>query len=423
MPGACLGVLVDGEAHELAVGVLDLVTGAPMATDVLFQIASLTKPFTATLVMQLVGHGLLSLDTPVLDVLPELRLADPRAARQITVRHLLGHTSGIEGGFFPDTGGGDDCLDRYVTACAGLGQCHPVGATVSYCHSGYVLIGRIVERVTGQVWDSALRERLLDPLGLRHTVTLPAQTRGLRLSPGHAGDFDAPYVWRLEPPRSAGPGGGIRTTVADLLAFAHAHLHDGAGIMPCALAAAMRAPYAKVPDHWTAEHRGLGWLRYGWGGREVYGHAGHGPGQYAFLYLVQDRRLAIALLTNGGDSLALRTDLCGALLDELAGLTIPRLVVPPSPPDVDVVPLTGTYRNILSVVRVEADRNGLRAFPRYASAIAAFQPRRTRLVPVTRTVFAGHDHAHRDPRAWTFYRLPDGTPHVLVGGSSIPKVG
>ncbi len=99
--------------------------------------------------MQLVDEGLLDLDAPVAEVLPGFRVADPDVTRSVTTRHLLTHTSGIDGDVFTDTGRGDDCLERYVAGMAEVAQNHPLGATWSYCNSGYILAGRIVEHLTG----------------------------------------------------------------------------------------------------------------------------------------------------------------------------------------------------------------------------------------------------------------------------------
>ena len=121
VPGAQLGILRyspgrEDELVEAAYGTLNLATGAPATTTSLFQIGSITKVWTATVVMQLVDEGLVELDTPVVEVLPELRLADPDVTKSVTIRHLLTHTSGIDGDVFTDTGRGDDCLEKYVDA-------------------------------------------------------------------------------------------------------------------------------------------------------------------------------------------------------------------------------------------------------------------------------------------------------------------
>src|SRR5690606_7323509 len=113
--------------------------------------------------------------------------ADPAVTAQVTMRHLLAHTSGIDGDVFTDTGRGDDCVARYVDALADVPQNHPIGATFSYCNSGYVLMGRVVEQVTGLSWDAAIRERLVVPLGLERTVTLPEEALLHRAAVGHVG--------------------------------------------------------------------------------------------------------------------------------------------------------------------------------------------------------------------------------------------
>ena len=121
VPGAALGILRFGPGArtsvvEAAYGVLNKETGVETTTDSVFQIGSMTKVWTATVVMQLVDEGLLDLDAPIVDVLPELRLADADVTKQVTMRHLLAHTSGIDGDVFTDTGRGDDCLEKYVGA-------------------------------------------------------------------------------------------------------------------------------------------------------------------------------------------------------------------------------------------------------------------------------------------------------------------
>ena len=100
---------------------LNVAPAQPATTDSVFQIGSITKVWTATVVMQLVDEGLLDLDTPVVEVLPELQLADPDVTKQVTMRHLLTHTSGIDGDVFTDTGRGDDCLEKYVALLGDVG--------------------------------------------------------------------------------------------------------------------------------------------------------------------------------------------------------------------------------------------------------------------------------------------------------------
>ena len=284
VPGAVLGILRVRQGHqdelvEAAFGILNKDTGVEVTKDTVFQIGSITKVWTTTVLMQLVDEGLLDLDAPVVEILPELRLADADVTKQVTVRHLLTHTSGIDGDVFADTGRGDDCIERYVAGLNEVAQNHPLGVTWSYCNSGFVLAGRVIEKLTGGTWDSAITERIFAPLGLERTITLPEEALLHRTAVGHLSEGTeepsrAP-VWML--PRSLGPAGLIGSTAADLLGFARMHLTGGVGpdgtrLLGAASAEAMTQPQAELPDKYTlGDSWGIGWTRFGWNGRRSSG--------------------------------------------------------------------------------------------------------------------------------------------------------
>ena len=180
-----MAVLSGDEVDAAASGVLNLATDVEATVDSLFQIGSITKVWTATLVMQLVDEGQIELDAPVRRYLPGFKVADEAVSEAVTIRHLLTHTSGIDGDHFADTGRGDDYLERYVETCAELPQVHPLGGTMSYCNTGYTILGRVLEVVADTVWDELLRRRLVEPLGLTHTVTLPEDVLRFRAAIGH----------------------------------------------------------------------------------------------------------------------------------------------------------------------------------------------------------------------------------------------
>ncbi len=270
---------------------LSTATGVPVTTDTLFQIGSITKPWTATMIMQLIDEGNLSLDTTIAQVLPGLRrLGVAGTAEQVTVRHLLTHTSGLDGDVFTDTGRGGDCVERYVDLLADAAQIFPVGAAYSYCNSGYVLLGRIIEVLDDREWDASLRKRLIEPLGLTHTVTLPEEAILHRAAVGHQArphDEQPVPAWGLA--RSVGPAGLITASAADVLAFARMHLADGLAddgtrVLSAAAAISMRQPLVKIPGIATGVTEvGLSWRLADWDGRRVYGHDGSAIGQNAFL--------------------------------------------------------------------------------------------------------------------------------------------
>jgi CubicO group peptidase (beta-lactamase class C family) len=434
VPGASLAILHEGAVAEAATGVLNVDTGVEATTDSLFQIGSITKLYTATLVMQLADEGGLALDAPVMSVLPELRLADPEAARHVTMRHLLTHTSGIEGDHFEDTGRGDDVLARYVESCAGLGFSHPVGATMSYCNTGFVIAGRVVERLCGGTWDAALRERLIEPLGLQSTVTLPEEALRYRVAHGHVGDpGEAPRlapVWSL--PRSLGPAGLICSTAADLLGFARAHLDggragDGTRVLSAEAAAAMLTPQVRMPDPWTlGSHWGIGWILFDWDGRQVYGHDGGTIGQTAILRMVPDAGVAVALLTNGGHAEDLYQDLYRELFAELCGIELPRPLEPPAePPHTNGTSLAGRYERASVLFELEDRAGGELAGRLTMSGLLAELDdpvEEFTLVPVAERVYVTR---FGDARTWTpavFYELPDGSSYLHMSARATPKV-
>jgi dipeptidyl aminopeptidase/acylaminoacyl peptidase/CubicO group peptidase (beta-lactamase class C family) len=443
VPGAQLGILRlgrNGTADELvetAYGVLNARTQQPVSTDALFQIGSITKVWTATVAMALVDEGLLELDAPVAEVLPELRLADPDVTKQVTVRHLLNHTSGIDGDVFTDTGRGDDCLEKYVEILGDAGQNHPLGATWSYCNSGFALLGRVIEKATGTTWDQAMRERLFTPLGLDHTVTLPEEALLFAAAVGHDdqdGELVPAPAWQL--PRSIGPAGLVTSTVADVLAFARMHLTGGVAPAGTRLlseesAAAMAAHQADLPDKLVlGDSWGLGWIRFGWDGHRLIGHDGNTLGQAAFLRVLPDREtgggLAVALLTNGGHTRDLYEDLYREVFAEVAGLEMPRPFAPPAEPvEVDVAPYVGRYERTSVIMEVESGPEGPLLRTTLTGPLAELVPDPVEehpLVPAGPALFAVKPPEAETWAPVTFYELPTGERYVHFGVRATPRV-
>ncbi|GAA5113200.1 serine hydrolase [Alloalcanivorax gelatiniphagus] len=445
VPGAQLGILrvgdrgagVPDDLVEASYGVLSTVTGVPVTAESVFQIGSITKVWTASVVMALVDEGLLTLDTPVHEVLPELSLADADVTKGVTVRHLLTHTSGIDGDVFTDTGRGDDCLEKYVEVLGEAGQNHPLGATWSYCNSGFSLLGRVIEKLTGLTWDEAVRQRLSAPLGLARAVTLPEEAILLPAAVGHD-DRDGEKVpaaaWQL--PRSIGPAGLVTCTAADVLAFARMHLTggvaaDGTRVLSEESVAAMAAHEADLPDPYVlGDSWGLGWIRFSWDGRRLLGHDGNTLGQAAFLRVLPDPAtgggLAVALLTNGGHTRDLYEDLYRELFAELAGVEVPERFAPPAEPvEVDVAPYVGRYERSSVEIDVEDAADGPVLRMTLVGPLAELEPdpvEEYHLVAVGPGLFAVRPEGVESWLPVTFYELPTGEPYVHLGARATPRV-
>jgi CubicO group peptidase (beta-lactamase class C family) len=425
VPGAALGILRGDEVAEAASGVLNLRTEVPVTTESLFQLGSISKVWTATLVMQLVDEGKLDLDAPLIEVLPELKLSDPEVTKRLTMRHLLIHTSGIDGDIFTDTGRGDDCLEKYTALLAEARQNHPLAATWSYCNSGYSLAGRVIEKITGDTWDAAVRTRLAVPLGLTRTVTLPEEAIMHSAAVGHLyedGKNTVAPVWGI--PRSAGPAGAITATVGDLLAFAKAHL-DGE-ILTDASREQMAARQVELPDkHTLGDSWGLGWERMDWAGHRLIGHDGNTIGQAAFWRVLPEQKFSVVLLTNGGNGAKLYEELYREIFAELADVRMPERLGPPSTPvDVDVTPYLGVYERSSIRQEVHVDDQGPVMTVQVTGPLAEVlqeQDSHYRMVAVGPDLFVCQDPETGNWIPATFYQLPTGEKYVHFGARATPR--
>src|SRR5947209_235956 len=157
VPGISMCILDGDRIHQLVSGVANQLSGEPVRPQTLFRIASITKTYTATLVMQLVDEGRVDLDRPLVEQLPEFRLARPEDTVAVTPRHLLAHTSGISGDIEFPPGRGHDALQKWVARLADMQPLFSPGVTHSYSNSGYNVPGRLVEYNLGMSWEDALR--------------------------------------------------------------------------------------------------------------------------------------------------------------------------------------------------------------------------------------------------------------------------
>ncbi|MEU0572157.1 serine hydrolase domain-containing protein [Nonomuraea sp. NPDC005983] len=361
VPGAAVAVYAAGELHEAATGVVNADTGVETTPDSLFQVGSTTKVWTAALVMQLAEEGLIGLDRPVTDYLPEFSVADGAV---ITVRQLLTHTGGFDGDLFEDTGRGDDCLDAYVRYLKTAGHVHPPGELFSYCNAGYCVLGALVARLRGTTWEQAVRDHLYGPLGVTHAALFAEEAVLFRTSAGHIGPGNTVFPkWQM--PRSNAPAGSTMCQAPrELVRFGRMFLAggvaaDGTRVLSEETVAAMRAPQVDVPgvSGLLASAWGLGFELFDWG---AFGHDGGTPGQSTFWRVVPGADVVIAMSGNGGAFAGLIADLALPLIRETTGIDVPALPVPPeSPPAVDPAPYAGRFEGPTAVWEVAAADGGL----------------------------------------------------------------
>lgn len=321
VPGVSAGVLADGRETYAAHGVTSLAHPLPVDEATVFSVASVTKTFTATALVRLAAEGRVDLDAPVRRYVPELRLADERAAATVTVLNLLNHTAGLAWGLIDTAGPADPSLAAYVTRMAGLDLVAAPGTRVSYSQAGYNLAGRVIENVTGLRYDRAVTDLLLTPVGLPDTVFGLDDVVVRRFALGYHraadGTLRPARPWTPWPAGTYGdaPGGGIASTARDLLRWARFHLGTGDGVLPAAWLRRMTRP--------TAEAVGIGWFLRDVGGVRTARHVGSGNGQFAELVVVPDRGFAVVCLASGPDGQRCNSEVVRWALAHHLGVTEP----------------------------------------------------------------------------------------------------
>jgi CubicO group peptidase (beta-lactamase class C family) len=185
IPGVALGLLHQGTDYIRGYGVTNVDSPQQVDGGTLFRIGSTTKTFTGTAVMRLVEQGKLDLDATVQNYLPDFVTSDPSVAPRVTLRQLLNHSPGWLGDYYESTGRGDDALAKYVAEIARLPQLTPLGEVFAYNNAAIDLAGRLIEVVTGSTYEEAVRELVLDPLGLSHTRFFTDEIVGFKVAASH----------------------------------------------------------------------------------------------------------------------------------------------------------------------------------------------------------------------------------------------
>jgi D-alanyl-D-alanine carboxypeptidase len=272
-----------------AYGLANREWNVPVTLDTRFRLASVTKQFTAAAILQLVEQGKVSLDDPVSKYYP----AAPEAWAPITIKHLLTHSSGIPSytgiqGFF----GGPSRVDRTPEEIIALTRDKPLefkpGEKFAYNNTGYVLLGHVIAKVSGQTYQAYMQDQIFTPQGLKDTgydfseTIMPKRAAGYGLFGGKIGN--APYL-AMSLPHAAG---SLYSTADDLLTWQQA-LRSGKVISPASV---------------TAMFTDQG-FEYGYGqfiekrdGKRFWNHAGGINGFVTMLALYPDDGLTIIVLSN-----------------------------------------------------------------------------------------------------------------------------
>ncbi len=321
VPGLAVAVVKDGKVVlAKGYGVRKLGFSEPVDAHTLFGIASNSKAFTAASVALLVDEGKLHWDDKVIQHLPGFRVDDPFVTREITVRDLLCHRTGLGLGagdlmYWPDT---NFTREQVLAAAAHLKPASSLRSRYAYNNLGFLVAGEVVAKVAGQSWDSFMAERLFKPLGMTETrITSDGIPDTANVAMPHA------KGWRYDRPLAAVPrtrdqvwagAAGLKSNVADLAKWVALQL--GGGKLPDGKA--LISPKS-MHEMWSAQiplrtpltptagmeelrpqfsAYGLGWSLRDYLGHKVVSHGGALTGMYSTVVMVPDQQLGIIVLTN-----------------------------------------------------------------------------------------------------------------------------
>ncbi|MCJ7437537.1 MAG: LpqB family beta-propeller domain-containing protein [Acidimicrobiia bacterium] len=300
----------DGHSWAGAAGIVDTRTHRRAAPSVPYAVASITKMFVATVAMQLVDDGVLALDEPVPRWIPQLRGAD-----RITLRQLLGHTSGLA-----ETPPVDDLSYHWTPdesfAHVPEPQCEP-GACFAYVDTNYVATGQVIAAATGQPIEAEVRERILEPLHLDHTWLQGFERARGNVAPAQLANqsFDDPegnapsteFVTRI------GAAGALAATSSDLATFGDALFRGrivGTEALSTMTDVAPSTPLPCPDEHRCPPAYGLGVSVEVLKGWRTWGHSGSTGSLVAYF---PEQQVTVAVVTNGGgDPYAAATEIAAA---------------------------------------------------------------------------------------------------------------
>jgi CubicO group peptidase (beta-lactamase class C family) len=361
LPGAAVGVVHEGElAWAGGVGFADRASRRPSDPRTLYRIASITKTFTATAVMQLRDAGALGLDDAAIAYLPELEAVQSPLApiESLTIRRLLSHESGLQSEP-PGTNWSDVVYEvdpgRTLARAEEIATRVPVHTQWKYSNLAYQLLGEIVSRVSGTPYPRYIRAKLLRPLGMTPTSLdpLPARLRTRRAT-GYEPRFLSDEL-ELAPQDTNvfGAEGGLWSCVEDLARWLSCQLSDEPGVVSKETLAEMYKPRYLVDEAWTQAWC-IGWYARR---REDVVWIMHSGGYYGFItnacFEPKEKVGAIALVNGIGNATELALQL-GTIAREAVREAAPAIEVPEALPKA-WRPFVGLYttRHFGTVVRVE----------------------------------------------------------------------
>jgi CubicO group peptidase (beta-lactamase class C family) len=306
IPGLAV-VVVQGDkiVYMKGFGVTSLKNPSPVTPQTVFDLASSSKSFTALGVLLLRDDGLIDLDAPVQQYLPDFQLADREASAQITVRQLLNQTGGLPGNFSEPLvfQQGEDAMEKMIAALHRVKLNHPPGSSFEYADVNYCLLGALIERVAGIPFEDYMQQKLFTPLGMTHTTLYPSEAAGFDRADGHQPMFGRVVTRNIPIFRSASPAGWVMSCAEDMGQWLIVHLNDGRTAegqsIPAKDIEEVHTPSVLFEENGEEVGYGMGWLvGHGPDDELLIWHGGDTPNFMSDMILLPEYHLGVVVLVN-----------------------------------------------------------------------------------------------------------------------------
>jgi CubicO group peptidase (beta-lactamase class C family) len=308
VPGLAIGIVEAGKpVYVRGFGLMDARDpGRPVTAETLFHMASITKPFVATSVMQLAEQGKVDLDAPITRYVPYFRLKDPRC-RSITVRQMLTHTSGmpdVEDYLWDKPEFDDGALERYVRSLQDKVLRWDPGTKFAYSNMAYEVLGDLVGKVSGTSFENHVSENILKPAGMTSSTLLFKEAAPARLAAGHTRGKDGAVVPVAHYPynRSHTPSSNLHSNATDMVRWMLVNLNhgelDGRRILKDSTYDLMWKPGEASRDVRAGISVGISWFLRSHNGQQVVMHGGSDDGFLTVVTLLPARKTGVVVLVN-----------------------------------------------------------------------------------------------------------------------------
>ena len=296
LPGVAVAI-TQGDEVVYMKGFGSAAPNQAMTSDTPMFIGSLSKSFTSLAIMQLQEQGKLDIDDPVVKYLPSFRIADPEASRQITVRNLLNHASGLSDfSYLPEHSADVRIMDS-LTYLRNAELSAPIGQTFQYFNSNYAILGAIVESVSGMPYGEYIENYIFQPLDMNNSYTDHAEATTAGLPQGY-GNFFGFSIQRRQPFRVYDlPAGYLMMSVNDLSRYLRAQLHEGS-FNGQRLLSATSVSEMHTPQPGLEVPYGMGWFAYEKFGLQFVEHGGTNENFHTAGILLPEKDMTIAILSN-----------------------------------------------------------------------------------------------------------------------------